>query len=373
MKNDQELADITAGSTATWARSFGSDNWAGVHPDIMAALAQVNYGHALPYGHDELSARLQDLASNIFGAPARSYLVFNGVGANNFALSLCCPRHAGIICATSSHIVSDEAGASEYNLGVKLMTVPTPDGKLTPDLIATQLYTRGSEHQVEPAVVSIANLTEWGSSYSAEEIQAIASYAHSQDLLVMLDGARLANAAAEQNCSIAELSGRCGVDLLCLGATKNGALFGECVFVNENSRLAVPSRLIPALRKQFMQLGSKSRFIAAQFLAMYEGELWRELASAANQSMASIEAGLRELGIEPLFQRGGNQLFIACDQELVSGEYEGKRLDRDFGLSVLPAAKTDHTRICRLVCSWDTSAEDVQALLAQFKRALSHS
>lgn len=370
MENVHEIMELTAGSMNRWARSFGSDNWSGVHSDIMRAMQEVNYGHALPYGNDELTQHLREIAAQIFGAPALVFPVFNGVGANNFALSLCCPRHAGIVCAQTAHIMTDEAGASEYTIGAKLMSVDALEGKLTPELIATQLRTRGSQHQVEPVVVSIANLTELGTSYTAEEITEIVNYAHSEGLLVMLDGARLANAAAEQGCSIAELSGLCGVDVLCLGTTKNGALFGECVFVNAESQLALPSHLIPGLRKQLMQLGSKSRFITAQILAMYEGELWRELALQANRTMKLVEEGLRELGIEILFPRGGNQLFISCNKELVSRECNGKRLDRDFGLAALPASEAEPMRTCRLVCSWDTTEEDVQALLAQFKLAM---
>ncbi|MCU1397251.1 MAG: L-threonine aldolase [Acidimicrobiales bacterium] len=264
------------------ARAFASDNAAGAHPAVMAALQDANEGHALAYGDDrwteETSARMRDL----FGPHATTVLVWNGTGANVVALaSLLGPAQA-VICTNWAHINVDETGAPERILGAKLIDLDCPDGKLVPEQIDEQAHALGDMHHAQPGVVSLTQSTEIGTIYSADEIAALCETAHRHGMSVHLDGARLANAVAASGRSVAALRAMtvdAGVDVLSFGATKNGMMYGEAV-VCLDTRAAM---VAPFVRKQTTQLPSKMRFVAAQLNALLHDDLWLDLAAGANE------------------------------------------------------------------------------------------
>jgi threonine aldolase len=267
------------------APCFASDNYAGVHPVVMAALAEANDGPAKAYGDDDLTLAARLRFKEVLGESAEAFFVFLGTAANVLALQAMTRPHHAVLCAATAHINVDECGAPERHLGCKLMHVDTPDGKLTPALLEPFLLHLGNEHHNQPRAISIAQATELGTLYSVAEIRALADFAHESGLLLHMDGARLGNAAAALGCEFREMTSYAGVDALSFGGTKNGLMFGEAV-VFFRPELAAD---FPFIRKQGMQLCSKMRFIAAQFLALLEGDLWRKNAQNAN-AMARLLA-----------------------------------------------------------------------------------
>lgn len=265
-------------------RAFASDNNAGVHPAVLAALAAANDGHAPAYGADPWTARAERALCAAFDADAEVLLCFGGTGANVFALGAALRAHEAVLCAQTAHINNDECGAPERFTGAKLIALPDRFGKITPDAIAEQLGPTRGVHHVVPRVVSITQPTEWGVPYTLDEMRAIADFAHDHGLLLHVDGARLANAAAALDVSLAQLGPLSGIDVLSLGGTKNGLMGAEAVLVF--NRDALPHAAYA--RKQAMQLASKMRFLAAQFLAWLEDDLWLELARHANAMTARL-------------------------------------------------------------------------------------
>ena len=253
----------------TQRKSFGSDNHAGVHPAVLRAMVDANPGDAVAYGADGWTERATAGLRDTFGADD-AFLMLNGSGANLLGLSLLLRRHEAVICAESAHINTDECGSPERLIGTKLLLVPTADGKITPELIAEKLSGRGDDHRSQPGVVALTQSTELGTCYTLAELRKITDFCHGSDLRVYLDGARLANAAASLDCSLAELA-ECA-DVLSFGATKNGAMGAEALVVMR-SGLAADA---PYLRKQQTQLTSKMRFVAAQFGALLQDDLWRD-------------------------------------------------------------------------------------------------
>src|ERR1700743_1375073 len=243
-------------------KSFGSDNHAGTHPAVMRAMVEANAGDAIAYGADPWTEQAVGEIRRQSGAQGEVFLVLNGSGANVLGRVLRLGRHEAVICAESAHINTDECGSAERILGTKLLTVPAPDGKLTPELIARRLSGRGDEHFAQPAVVAVTPSTEFGTCYSLDELRAIKEFCAANELRVYLDGARLANAAAYLDCSLADLAGN--ADVLSFGGTKNGAMGVEAVIVMQPADAASARYL----RKQHMQLSSKMRFLAAQFNAL---------------------------------------------------------------------------------------------------------
>jgi threonine aldolase len=259
-------------------RGFASDNYAGIHPEVLAAIAAANGGHQTAYGADAYTARLQEVLAGHLGGPVEVLPVFNGTGANVLSLQSMLPRWGAVICAETAHINTDENGAPERVGGLKLLTVPTADGKLTPELIDRQAWGFGDEHRAQPGVVSITQSTELGTVYAVEEIRAVADHAHGLGLAVHMDGSRLANAAAALDVPLRALTADAGVDVLSLGGTKNGLLGAEAVVVLNPAASAG----LTYLRKVDMQLSSKMRFMSAQLLALFDGDLWLRSAAHAN-------------------------------------------------------------------------------------------
>jgi threonine aldolase len=288
--------------------SFASDNVAGAHPAVLEAIAAANTGTAAPYGADPWTARAVGRVRELFGAPAAEVLfTYGGTGANVVALQSVLEPYEAVICPATAHINTDECGATERFTGAKLLDVVTPDGKLTPDLIAPLLDPARGEHNVRPAVVAISQVTELGTVYTLDEIAALAELAHAHGLVLFVDGARLSNAAARLGCSPAQLATHAGVDLLTLGGTKNGLLYGDAVVLLRPD-LARRARYA---RKQAGQLASKMRFIAAQFDALLAGDLWLNNARHANTMAAKLAAALGHVpAADVLHAPQANSVFV---------------------------------------------------------------
>jgi threonine aldolase len=331
-------------------KSFGSDNHAGVHPAVLAAIAAANAGDAMGYGEDEFS---QAAAARLCAASGaqRALFVFNGTAANVLGISLMLRPYEAVICAESSHLNTDECGAAERLLGCKLLTVPTPDGKLTPSLIASRLDGRGDEHRVQPRVVQIAQLTEVGTCYSLAELREIRDFCRVNDLLVYLDGARLANAAARLDCAMADLAA-CA-DVLSFGGTKNGALGVEAVLVMAEG-LGVAAQYH---RKQLMQLGSKMRFLAAQIACLLDDDLWLSNARQANAMAGLLAEGVLAIpGVRLAYPVDGNGVFAEIGQE------QAARLQQDWSFHMWSAG-ADGRCVVRWMTAFDTTEADVEALV----------
>ena len=277
-------------------RGFASDNYAGIHPEVLAALADANEGHQVSYGEDAYTARLAEVMREQFGPQAEVFPVFNGTGANVIALTALLPRWGAVVAAKTAHIHSDEGGAPEKVTGLKLFVVPTADGKLTPELIATEAWGWGDEHRAQPLAVSITQTTELGTLYAPAEVRAIADWAHEHGMALHMDGARLWNAAAALGVPFREFTVDAGVDILSFGGTKIGLLGAEAVVVLDPSRVDG----IVFLRKSTMQLASKMRFMSAQVLALFDGGLGLAAASHANAMAARLRGALEALALPGL-------------------------------------------------------------------------
>ena len=279
-------------------RGFGSDNHSGVHPNVLKAIADVNVEHAMAYGEDEYSDEVVGMFKQYFGKQANVYFAFNGTGANVLCLDAMTRSHHAVVCADTAHIHVDECGAPQRITGAKLLTVKTPDGKLTPELVKTQLHGFGFQHHSQPKVISIAQPTELGTLYTLDEIKALADLAHSYNMYLHIDGARFANAAVALGCTFRQMTTDLGIDALSFGGTKNGLMIGEAV-VLLNPKL---NEDFLYRRKQAMQLCSKMRFIAAQFKAYFEGELWKENAAHSNAMAKMLYNEIKDLkGVEVVY------------------------------------------------------------------------
>jgi threonine aldolase len=341
-------------------RTFGSDNHAGVYPAVLAALAAVNSGDAVAYGEDSVSKAA--IARLCAAAGARQgYLVFNGTGANVLALSLLLRPFEAVICAESSHLNVDECGAPERVLGCKLLPVPTSDGKLTPDLIATRLTGLGDEHRVQPRVIQIAQATELGTCYSLSELQQLRDFGRAHGLLLYLDGARLANAAAHLGCSLADIAA-CA-DVLSFGGTKSGALGVEAVLVMAGGL----DESAHYHRKQVMQLASKMRYLAAQIDALLDEDRWLVGARHANARAAQLAAALSAApGVRIAHPVQSNGVFTVMSRELAA------RLLQDWSVHVWSETPEGGV-IVRWMTAFDTTEQDVADLAAAITTAASQA
>jgi len=296
-------------------KSFASDNYAGIHPEILQAIIDANQGHDKAYGGDILTQKAIDLFKKHFGSQIDVYFVLTGTAANVLGLSALLKPYQGIICAETAHINTDEAGAPEKYTGSKLLTVKTTNGKITIEDIKNQLFAVGNQHKVQPKVVSITQGTELGTLYTQDEIKKITNFAHSHNMFVHMDGARLCNAAAALNLPLAAVTTDVNIDLLSFGGTKDGMMLGEAViFFNKNL-----SEDFKFIRKQGMQLISKMRFISAQFIALLSNDLWKTNAQHANamaQLLAEKLKEIPEITISRTVQ--ANAVFAYVDPALVS-------------------------------------------------------
>jgi threonine aldolase len=327
---------------------FGSDNHAGVLPEVLQAIAAANGGHAHSYGDDDWTRRAEARFRAQFGEQAHAFLVFNGTAANVIGLRAMTRPYEAVICAATAHLNVDECGAPEWNAGLKLLAVPTPDGKLTPELVAPRLVRFGDEHAVQPRVISITQSTELGTVYGVEEVRALADLAHEEGLLLHVDGARLANAAAALDLPLRALTTDAGVDALSFGGTKNGLLAGEAIVLLRPG-LETAMRF---LRKQSMQLASKMRFLAAQFDVLLDGDAWRAPAAHANAMAARLTAAVRDLpGVEITQPVQANAVFATVPRGVA------ERLREEFFFYTWD----ERTGEVRWMCAWDTAPADVDA------------
>jgi threonine aldolase len=342
-------------------RGFASDNNSGAHPEVLAAIAEANVGHVVAYGDDDYTAATRDRFRKHFGEQAEPFLVFNGSGANVTAIDALTRPHEGVICTEVAHMHVDECGAPERLSGTKLLTVPTEDGKLTPDDVRRWEEGRGDEHRVQPRVASITQATELGTVYTPEETRAIADAAHQLGMHLHVDGARLANAAASLDMPLRALTTDLGVDVLSFGGTKNGLLLGDAV-VFLRPELAETFRFT---RKQLGQLASKMRFLAVQFDALLEGDLWSANASHANAMARRLADAVSKLdGARIAYPVEANGVFVTLPADAI------ERL-REALLASLPFYVWDDAAgTIRLMCSWDTTEDDVDGLVSAMSEAL---
>jgi threonine aldolase len=351
-------------------RGFASDNYAGVHPEVMARMAEVNQGHQVAYGDDTETARFQEIVKELFGKNAVGFPVFNGTGANVIALQSAVKRWEAVICVESAHIHMDEGGAPEKMGGLKLWTVPSSDGKLSVDGLRSQLFDFGFVHRAQPGVVSITQTTEMGTVYQPEEVSALADVAHEHGLLLHMDGARLSNAAAALGKGFKEFTTDVGVDLVSLGGTKIGALAAEAVVVTDitTERGAELASAMPFLRKTSMQLPSKMRFVSAQLNALFAdgAKVAIDNAQLANSMAAKLYEGVMEIAREhsdvSIPNRAqANAVFPILPREVTA------KIQEDFRFYIWDQV----TGQVRWMCSWDTTVEDVEGLLTSLRTAVS--
>ncbi|MDE0545271.1 low specificity L-threonine aldolase [Microbacterium sp. C7(2022)] len=345
-------------------RGFASDNYSGVHPEVLDAIASANGGHQIAYGEDAYTARLQEVFTQHFGEGVEAFPVFNGTGANVTGLQSMLPRWGAVVAASTAHINVDEGGAPERVAGIKILNVPTPDGKLTPELIDREAWGWGDEHRAQPLVVSITQSTELGTLYTPEEIRAIADHIHPLGMRLHMDGARISNAAASLGLPLRAFTRDAGVDVLSFGGTKNGAMLGEAVVVLDPAA----SEGLLFLRKLNMQLSSKMRFVSAQLIALLEGDLWLRNATHSNamaqRLRAGVEAGLadgRITGVAFTQPTQANGVFATLPDGVADA------LREKFRFYDWDAAQNE----VRWMCSFDTTEEDIDAFVAEIGRLTS--
>lgn len=335
-------------------RSFASDNNSGVHPLVMEALMKANTGHAVGYGNDPWTQEATELVKKQFANACDALFVFNGTGSNTMALQMMTRPYHIIFCAETGHIAVDECGAPSKGTGCFMRTIPTPDGKLTPELLRPYMINFGVEHHSQPGAVYISQCTELGTVYTPEEVRALCNFAHQYGLMVHMDGARISNAAAALGVSLDAVSGACGVDTLTLGGTKNGLMGAECVVIF-NKDLVREARYA---RKQACQLASKMRYVSCQFTAFLTDDLWLKCADHANRMARKLYDALAAMPDVQFTQKmESNQLFLIMPKE------KEEKLHEKYYFYYWNEGIGE----MRLVTSWDTTEEDVDGLIAYLK------
>ena len=338
-------------------RSFASDNNSGVHPLIMEAVIKANEDHAIGYGDDPWTTAAVAKIKSIFGEEASPFFVFNGTGANSVALQAVTHSFNSILCAETAHINVDECGAPARMTGCAVVTIPTTDGKLTPELIKPRLHNFGVCHHSQPKAVYISQVSELGTVYTIEEVKAIADLLHAHNMYLHMDGARLANACAYLKCSMKQVTVDAGVDILSFGGTKNGMMMGEAVI---SFRPEITENL-QYYRKQSAQLASKLRYLSAQFIPYLENNLWLENAMKANISAAKLAEARKQYPQIQFTQKvETNQIFFTIPSEPLK-----KLLERYFFYMW-----NEENNEARLVTSWDTTGEDIARFEQDLKEVM---
>lgn len=317
----------------------------------MAAIAAANMDHDRSYGADRITERVTELFRNVFGSIADVLFVFNGTGANVLSIAAATRSGDAVLCADTSHIYNDEAAAPETFTSCRYFPLKTDDsGKVLPEALAERIIRKGDVHYAQPKLLSLTQSTEYGSVYSPTELTALTKIAHDNGLYIHLDGSRLFNAAAAQNASLRANTLDCGIDILSLGGTKLGMMFGEAVVVF-NPALAERIRF---QQKQVMQLHSKTRFIAAQYEALLGDELWRDVAGHANRMAGRLAAGLMAFAQVTITRPvQANAVFAEIPQSW------NEPLMADYPFYVW---KEDRNEV-RLMCAWDTKPEWIDAFI----------
>ena len=338
-------------------RSFASDNNAGVHPEVIEAIAAANDGHVVAYGDDPFTARAVKVFQKHFGKDIAVYFVFGGTGANVLGLKAITSSYEAVVCAETAHINVDECGAPEKFTGCKLLSIRTPDGKIRVEQIRPFLHGVGFEHHVQPRVISVSQATEMGTVYTKSELKTLARFAHDHNMLLHVDGARIANAAVSLNASLKDITVAAGVDVLSFGGAKNGMMYGEAV-VFLNKKFGDGFKYI---RKQGMHLPSKMRFISAQFEALLSGDLWRRSASHANR-MARVLAGELEKvpGIKLTQPVEANGVFAVIPEKFIPA------LQKKYFFYVW----NEEISECRFMASFDTTEDDVHDFVSLVRKTV---
>jgi threonine aldolase len=329
------------------ARSFASDNNAGVHPQVLQAIAAANRGHVIGYGDDSYTASVVQKFKRHFGPDIEVFFVFNGTAANCLGLKALTSSYHAVICGESAHIYTDECGAPEKFTGCKLIPVPVTNGKLTLEAVRHAYHGIGDPHHVQPRVISITQATEVGTLYQPAEIKALARFAHERGMFLHVDGARIANAAASLGQTLRQATRDVGVDVLSFGGTKNGALGAEAV-VFFDPKLGHDFLY---LRKQGMQLASKMRFISAQFDALFTGDLWLKSAQHANRMARLLEKELRKIPqVKIVYKVEANGVFARIPRRAIA------RILKRYFFYVW----NEQQSMVRWMCSFDTTEQDVK-------------
>jgi threonine aldolase len=336
-------------------RSFASDNNAGVHPEMIDAIAAANEGHVVAYGDDPFTARAVKVFQKHFGKDIAVYFVFGGTGANVLGLKAMTNSYEAVICADTAHINVDECGAPEKFTGCKLLNIRTPDGKIRVEQIKPFMHGIGFEHHVQPRVISVSQATEMGTVYTKSELKTLARFAHDNNMLLHVDGARIANAAVSLNASLKEITVDAGVDVLSFGGAKNGMMYGEAV-VFLNKKLGEGFKYI---RKQGMHLPSKMRFISAQFEVLLAGDLWRRSAAHANRMARVLGNELEKVpGIKLTQPVEANGVFAIIPEKYIAA------LQKKYFFYVW----NEEISECRFMASFDTTEEDIHDFVSLVRK-----
>lgn len=339
-------------------RGFASDNNSGVHPAVIEELIRVNRGHVVGYGGDPFTEKAHALLRQELGSEAEIFFVFTGTAANVLGLAGATRSWNSVLTASTAHIEGDECGAPEKFAGCKVLTVDTPDGKIRSEMLKRHMHGFDFEHHSQPGVISISQTTEMGTVYTVEEIKALAGYAHSYGMLLHMDGARLANAAVSLGLPFRAFTTDAGVDILSFGGTKNGMMYGEAVcFLRPGITTG-----FKFLRKQGMQLASKMRFIAAQYIAYLTGELWKECASHSNAMAGELEKRLREIkGVTITQKVESNGVFIIMPPDVA------EKIRKEYFFYPWNEQLSEY----RLMTSWDTTSDDVMQFIYRLRVMMS--
>ena len=338
-------------------RSFASDNNSGIHPSVLQAIVDANHNHCIAYGDDLWTEKARQSLKQVFGEKAEVFFVFNGTGANVLALQSCLSTYHCVLAASTAHIAVDECGAPEFMTGSSLKTIPTPDGKLTPDHISPWLSYIGVEHHSQPKVIYLSQCTEVGTVYTIDEIKTLCDFAHRHQMYVHMDGARLANAAAVLGKSLKETSLDCGIDILSLGGTKNGMMMGEAVITFRKEL----SDNMKYIRKQSAQLCAKMRYLSAQFIAYMENDLWLQNARHANRMAQYLRKEMEAIHPFTFTQpTDANIILVKLPQVVI------KQLLRKHFFYIW----NENQGEIRLVTSWDTTEEDIKTFVKDLHKLI---
>jgi threonine aldolase len=340
-------------------KAFASDNYSGIHPEILEAINHANQFHEISYGADTFTQKADELFESVFGQVKVLY-AFNGTGANVIALKCCTLPFQAVICSQFAHIHVDECGAPTQAIGCTLIPLQTSDGKLTPELILPTLNAVGNVHHNQPKVISISQSTEVGTVYSLEELKTLCDFAHAHDMYVHLDGARISNAVTSLEVDLKTATVDCGVDIMSFGGTKNGLMIGEAVLIfNEELK-----KYADFYQKQSAHLFSKNRFIAAQFIALLNNDLWKRMALHANTMAQLLAAEVKKIPSVTITRSvDANAVFVIIPEHAIAP------LQQAYPFYIWD----DKTLELRWMCSFDTQAEDVMAFVQSLKRILGPS
>ncbi len=336
-------------------RHFASDNYSGICPEAWEALASANEGHVASYGDDHWTERASNMIREVFEADCEVFFVFNGTAANSLSLASLCQSYHSILCHQTAHVETDECGAPEFfSNGTKMLLLSGADGKIDPSAIEPMVKRRLDIHYPKPKVLSVTQATEVGTVYTPSELGVLGEIAKRLGLRMHMDGARFANAVASLGVRPRQITWEAGVDVLCLGGTKNGAPVGDAVvFFNKELAFEFDYRC-----KQAGQLASKMRFLSAPWVGMLEGGAWLKRATHANSMAALLESKAEEIpGVRLLFPRQANSVFLELPKKVIEALHgRGWRFYSFIGEGG-----------CRFMGTWDTRASDVEALAADLR------